>query len=183
MDANFGQTIFDRLFQLLEPSAQSVEAGFRQCRLKLIKFFAWRHCEDPDNLADETISRLLRNVQSGQEILADNPYSYVYAIASNIFKEYLRAKRKGAALVNIDEVREVAAPATEDDCKKLCLEQLPPEKRELLAYYYLGYEERDDIAAALGLTLNALRLQVHRIKHGLKRCTEECRKHSGGARN
>src|ERR1043165_9784733 len=96
MDSDFGQGIFDNLFRLLEPDAGSVEQGFRQCRLKLVKFFAWRHCEDPDNLADETISRLLRNVHNGQEILADNPYSYVYGIASNVFREYLRDKGKAA---------------------------------------------------------------------------------------
>src|ERR1051326_6691653 len=123
MDSNSGQTVFDKLFQLLEPDAKSVECVFRQCRLKLVKFFAWRRCEDPDNLADETISRLLKNVQGGQEILAENPYSYVYAIANNVFKEYLRAKRKGIILINTDDVREVAAP-TGDDCKRLCLEQL-----------------------------------------------------------
>jgi DNA-directed RNA polymerase specialized sigma24 family protein len=183
MDSDFGQGIFDNLFRLLEPDAGSVEQGFRQCRLKLVEFFAWRHCEDPDNLADETISRLLRNVHNGQEILADNPYSYVYGIASNVFREYLRDKGKAAALIDIEDVREVAAPATEDDCKKLCLDQLPQKKRELLATYYLCYEDREGIAAGLGLTLNALRLQVHRIKHGLKRCMEDCRKHSGGARN
>jgi DNA-directed RNA polymerase specialized sigma24 family protein len=178
MEADFGQTVFTKLFQLLEPDAQSIEEGFQRCRYKLFKFFAWRHCEDPDNLADETISRLLKNVRAGQEILADNPYSYVYAIASNLFKEYLRAKKKGGVLVDIDEVRETPVAAVVDDCQKQCLEQLSQEKRELLARYYLDDDERDAIAQEQGLSLNALRLQVHRIKHGLRRCREDCQKHS-----
>lgn len=178
MESNFDQTILHRLFQLLEPAAPSVEEGFRQCRFKLIKFFAWRRCEDPDNLADETISRLLKNVRAGQEISADNPYSYVYAIAVNVFKEYLRAKKKAALLVDMDNVREaVVLPAT-DDCKRHCFDQLPSDKRELLLRYYQDDDERDAIAGEQGLSLNALRLQVHRIKQGLKRCYEDCWKHS-----
>lgn len=183
MKSNTGQAVFDRLFQLLESDAQSVEEGFRQCRFKLIKFFAWRRCEDPENLADETISRLLKNVQSGQEISSDNPYSYVYAIATNVFREYIRAKQKDLALVAIDEAQGIGITAAEDDCQRRCMEKLPNEKRELLARYYLDDEDREVIAKESSLSLNALRLQVHRIKHGLKRCVEECRKHSGDMRN
>jgi DNA-directed RNA polymerase specialized sigma24 family protein len=183
MESNFGQIVFDKLFQLLEPDAQSFEEGFQQCRFKLLKFFAWRHCEDPDNLADETVSRLLKNVRNGQEISSDNPYSYVYAIASHVFMEYLRAKKKGGVIIDIDELGETSVSITMDDCKKQCLKQLSEEKRELLARYYLDNDDRDDIAKEEGLTLNALRLQVHRIKHWLKRCWEDCRKHSDSMRN
>jgi DNA-directed RNA polymerase specialized sigma24 family protein len=183
MEPNFGQTAFDKLFQLLEPKAQSIEEGFQQCRFKLLKFFAWRRCEDPENLADETVNRLLKNVAAGQEILADKPYSYVYAIASHVFMEYLRAKKKSGVIIDIDDMQEMAVPEVVDDCQKQCLEQLSNEKRELLARYYLDDDQRDDIAEEQGLSLNALRLQVHRIKHGLRRCCEDCRKHSGSQRN
>jgi DNA-directed RNA polymerase specialized sigma24 family protein len=183
MKSNFDQAVFDRLFQLLERDAQSVEEGYLYCRFKLVKFFAWRRCEDPDSLADETISRLLKNVQSGQEISSDKPYSYVYAIATNVFREYIRAKKKDLALVAIDEARGIGITTVEDDCQRQCVEKMPIEKRELLARYYLDDEDREVIANESGLSLNALRLQVHRIKHGLKRCVEECRKHSGDTRN
>ncbi|MFL6255020.1 MAG: RNA polymerase sigma factor [Pyrinomonadaceae bacterium] len=183
MEANFGQTVLDKLFQLLEPDSRSIEEGFRQCRFKLVKFFAWRYCEDPDNLADETVSRLLKNVRDGQVISADNPYSYVYAIAVNVFKEYLRAKKKGAAQTDLSEARDVVIQQEADDCKRQCFEQLPSEKRELLERYYQDDDSREDIAKEQGLSLNALRLKVHRIKQGLKRCREDCRKHSGGVRN
>lgn len=183
MEADVGQADLDKLFTLLEPDSQSIEEGFRQSRLKLIKFFAWRYCEDPDNLADETISRLLKNVRAGQEISSDNPYSYVYGIAAKVFLEYLRAKKKGALLTDLEEAREAAVEAVTDDCKKQCFEQLPRGKRELLTRYYTDDDEREKIAREQGLTLNALRLQVHRIKQGLRRCREDCLKHSAGVRN
>jgi DNA-directed RNA polymerase specialized sigma24 family protein len=183
MESNSDQTVFEKLFRLFEPDEQSVELGFQRCRLKLFKFFVWRHCEDPESLADETISRLLKNVRAGQEISADNPYSYVYAIAINVFKEYLRGKKKSGILTDIDELRETAPPVTAADCKKQCLEQLSPEKLELLARYYLDDDDRNDIAREQGLSLNALRLQIHRIKLGLKRCWKDCLKGSDSLRN
>lgn len=176
MASNSDPTAFDRLFSLLEPEALSVDAGFQRCRLKLIKFFAWRHCEDPNSLADETISRLLKNIAGGQEISADHPYSYVYAIAVNVFKEYLRAQKKSSLLTQIDEWRETASPARAADCRSLCLAQLSVAKVELLAHYYLDDVDRNDIARENGLTLNALRLQIYRYKVGLRRCLKNCLK-------
>lgn len=183
MESNLDQTTLDKLFQLLEPGARSAEEGFRQCRLKLIKFFAWRRCEDPDNLADETISRLLKNVRAGQEISAGNLYSYVYAIAHNVFKEYVRARKKAAALRELDEARRGVAPRATDDCQKQCFEQLPRERQELLVRYYLEGDDPAEIAQDDGLSLNALRLQIHRTKQGLRRCCEDCQKNSGAGRN
>lgn len=183
MESNPGQTALEKLFQLLEPGARSVEEGFRLCRFKLIKFFAWRRCEDPDNLADETISRLLKNVRAGLEISATNPYSYVYAIALNVYKEYARAKMKAAALRESDEARRDPTPPTADDCQRQCFERLPQEKQALLVRYYLEGDDPQEIARDNGLTLNAMRLQIHRIKQGLRRCCEDCRKPSGVGRN
>lgn len=182
MEADAGQAALDELFKLLEPDSQSTEEGFWRCRFKLIKFFAWRYCEDPENLADETVTRLIKNVRAGQRISADNPYSYVYGIATNVFMEYLRAKKKNSLLTSLDEAREAIFQPVTDDCKKLCFEQLPREKRELLARYY-AEGDPDEIAREQELTLNALRLQVHRIKQWLRRCREDCQKHSAGMRN
>ena len=179
MESDFGQNVF----QLLEPDAPSIEEGFRQCRFKLIKFFAYRYCEDPENLADETVSRLLKNVHAGREISPASPYRYVYAIAMNVFREYVRAKKKGEAIDDIEQVGELFAPEEPDDCLRQCMEQIPAEKRELLERYYLDDRGREAILREQGLTLNALRLKVHRIKNRLWRCWEDCRRRSHGRRN
>jgi DNA-directed RNA polymerase specialized sigma24 family protein len=183
MESSFDQTCFGKLFRLLEPDGQTIEARFWRCRLKLVKFFAWRHCDDPDNLADETIARLLKNVHAGQELSDDNPYSYVYAIATNVFQEYLRAKKKGRVLLDLDAVPEIAISVVVDDCKRHCLEQLSDAERELLAHYYLEDDDRNNIALEHSQSLNALRLRVHRIKHRLRCCWEDCVKRSKYRRN
>lgn len=165
---------FDLLLQALEPTALSSHDSFRRCRSRLVRFFAWKRCEDPENLADETISRLVKNIHAGREISADHPYSYVHAIANNVFYEYLRSKKKSGIETDIDELPDLPAPAGTEDCWTLCLAQLSPDKREFLEEYYLDSIDRDQFARDRGLTINALRLTVFRYKAALKRCVENC---------
>ena len=176
-------TAFDRLFRLLEPDASCVDDGAQRCRSKLVKFFSWRRCEEPENLANETVSRLLKNIAEGQQISADHPYSYVYAIARNVFKEFLRDRKKRATMTDVDELRDIPLPAQFADCRRLCLAQLSAAKLELLAMYYLDDVHRDDVAERHGLTINALRLQIHRHKLALRRCVEDCLKQGDRVRN
>lgn len=177
MHSSIDQTIFDELFKLLEPEGASTESRFSQCRRKLFKFFVWRHCEDPESLADETIVRLLKNVNNGQMISSQRPYSYVYAIASNVFHEYLRIRKKNVVLTDLSLSERAFTPG-EDNCGSLCLKKLDPTKRELLVHYYLDNEDRDKIAEEQLSSINALRLKIHRIKQELKRCCEECQRRS-----
>lgn len=176
-------TAFDRLLKVLEPDASSANEGFRRCRTKLVKFFVWRRCEDPDNLADETTTRLLKKILSGQEISSDHPYNYVFAIASNVFLEYLRNKKKTGIQTDLDEVHELPAPVGNEDCYSMCLAQLSSEKREFLESYYLDSIDRVEFARENGLTINALRLQVFRYKKALNVCVENCLRRLNSARN
>lgn len=170
------EKVFEALLFRLEPDLPDTERRYAQLRLKMVKFFSWRRCEDPDGLADETLSRAIRNISLGEEIHADNPYSYIYGIAKYVFMEYLREKTRRRKLT--EDLAEQAQSYSEDweDCRKLCLQKLPPEKLSLLKQYYKGEEDREVLANALNLSLNALRLQVHRIKQELRACLKECLK-------
>ena len=175
---------FDRLWRALEPEAVSGSDGFRRCRTKLVKFFVYRRCDDPDNLADETTSRLVKTVRSGQEISADHPYSYVYKIATNVFFEYLRAKKKAGIETDIDELREEPLPSEgAEDCWTQCLSLISADKREFLEVYYLDDIDREEFARQKGMTVNALRLTVYRYKRALERCVENCLRRLNSARN
>jgi DNA-directed RNA polymerase specialized sigma24 family protein len=179
MASDLDKPVFERLFLLLEPGAQSTDAGFRRCRHKLVKFFAWRQCADPDDLADETISRLLKNIGRGLQISSNNPYSYVYAIAGNVFREYTRSRGKLVSLGTLEEVREPTVPDAIDESYAYCLGQLEPAQRELLREYYLENNQPEDVAQKHKLSLNALRLQIHRIKLSLRRCKDNYKKQTG----
>ena len=175
MDSILDQTDYDRLFTLLEPGSPSPESGFQLCRLKLIKFFSWRWCPDPANLADETIVRLLKNVKQGHMTASEKPYKYVYAIALNVYREHRRELEKHP-LVSYDDAVTTWVPESSDGCRELCLKKLPNDKLELLNQYYLL--DREELAGKLELSLNALRLRIHRIKEDLRNCCEDCQKRS-----
>lgn len=172
MDKN--QQAFEALLLRLESSYPDQAKRYKQLRLKMVKFFAWRRCEDPDGLADETISRAVKNLSEGEEIRADNPYSYIYAIAKYVFMEYLREKRKREIIINDSPDRLQSYPAESQDCRRQCLQKLSGDKLSLLQTYYMGEEPREMLAQSLKISLNALRLQVHRLKQELRTCEKEC---------
>jgi DNA-directed RNA polymerase specialized sigma24 family protein len=180
----FDSAAFDELMRALEPEAVSGKDGYRRYRLRLVKFFLWRRCDDPENLADETTSRLVKNIRSGREITHDHPYRYVYAIATRVFQEYLRMKKKRGIETDIDELREWSTPEKgSENCWITCLGQLSLDKREFLEVYYLDGIDRDQFASKQGLTINALRLKVFRYRADLKRCFENCLKRLNSSRN
>jgi len=178
MSSDSEQQPFADLFRILEPEAESVADGFERCRRKLVKFFNWRRCPDAEELADETIARLL--TKAAREISAEKPYSFVYAIAGNVFREYSRRKREHGEVASIDEILEIPdhSGVPVDDCQKHCLDRLAEDKRKLLHHYYVDNISCEDIAKERQETINALRLKIFRIKEWLRRCCEECRNRS-----
>lgn len=174
------EKIFREFLVRLEPQCPTSEERYKQLRLKLIKFFSWRGCEDPEALADETISRLVKNLVD-KEITRALTNSVVYALASNLYREYLRSQKKENSLS--DDLYKSLPSVLEniDDCRAECLERFSPGQLTLLKEYYLGVESREKLAQALGISTNALRLQVYRLKSQLQSCYQDCiRKKSAG---
>jgi DNA-directed RNA polymerase specialized sigma24 family protein len=172
MDNN--QQAFEALLLRLEPDYSDPDKRYKQLRLKMVKFFAWRRCEDTDGLADETISRAVKNLSAGEEIRADNPYSYIYAIAKHVFMEYVREKSKRETIANGLPSHLQSHSPNLQDCRTQCLQKLSSDKLSLLEQYYMGEESREKLAKMLNISLNALRLKVHRLKTDLRTCYEEC---------
>jgi DNA-directed RNA polymerase specialized sigma24 family protein len=183
MEIQSDSAAFDKLLQALEPGALAPRDSFRRFRLRVVRFFVYKRCEDPENLADETISRLIKNIHSGQQISSEHPFNYVRAIAQNVFYEDVRAKQKSGIQTDIDELQDIPAPEGTEDCWTLCLAQLSPDKRELLEHYFLDSIDSEQFAREKGLTINALRLTVHRYKKALKLCVENCIKRLSQVRN
>lgn len=170
MDTNLDH--FDLLLLRLEPALADPPARYKRLRLKLIKYFQWKRCNDAEMLADETISRIIMKISEGQILQGDKLYSYVYAIAANLYKEYVREEQKKSTLLaNIPQFRD---PVEFDDCRHLCLRKLSSDKLKLIQEYYLNEKSPQQLAEELNVTLNALRLQIHRIKKELRACYKDC---------
>jgi DNA-directed RNA polymerase specialized sigma24 family protein len=171
---------FARLLDRLHPD--SVQAGqeYERLRRVLVKFFDWRGLASPDECADEVLDRLA--VKLGETAVEDVK-KYALGIARLVALE----RRRGPSFSPIDETAHasIAVPVENDepdplrDCFDRCLEQLPEESRLLLLRYYDGersvkISNRQRLASALGLTDNALRSRVQRLRDRLEQCVRTC---------
>jgi DNA-directed RNA polymerase specialized sigma24 family protein len=56
-----------------------------------------------------------------------------------------------------------------------CLQELPSEERDLIVKNcMLDKKGKEEVARALGLTMNALRIRTFRIRTKLHKCRENC---------
>ncbi len=152
-------------------------------RLRII--FLYRHCPDVDELVDETLDRAGRRLlELGERYEGTDPDRYVFGVAWNVARESFRRR----SLEPLPEGKEIPDPGPDDPeeteemrdvCLDRCLGQLPEGDRHLALTYYRGEKgarirRRADLARELGVSLNALRLRVHRITDRLRRCVLRC---------
>src|SRR5262245_623735 len=170
---------FARLLARLHPDADEAAHEYERLRRALVKFFDWRGLWPADECADDALDRLVSKLD---ETFVQDVRKYVYGIARLVALE----RRRGPAFFSIDDAPAlaVAPPAIEEgdplrDCFDRCLGELPDESRSLLVSYYEGERSgkianRRRLATALGLTENALRSRVQRLRDRLEHCVRSC---------
>ncbi len=104
-------------------------------------------------------------------------------MARNILKDYFKGKPEEVPIM--PEVLS-APPAEETDsadrehtCLEQCLGETTPRNRELLLDYYreeggAKIERHQEMARRRGITPNALRILVCRLRARFKKCMREC---------
>lgn len=176
---------FNTLLEQLDPDRQRAGERYEEIRRKLIRLFEWRGCAVPEDLADETISRVARRMGEGVELRSNDPYGYFCGVAHLIYKEVLRrAAREHRALesgewppANIEEEDET--PDRRLECLRRCLSRLPADQRDIVLRYHQGennIRNRQTLAVEMGIPINALRIRVHRVRRKLEDCVHECLK-------
>jgi DNA-directed RNA polymerase specialized sigma24 family protein len=184
----------EALDQLLNHfSAEPEEAArlYEAMRIKLTRYFEWHSSVTAEKDVDETFDRVARRITEGETIF--NLNAYFSSVARLVFMESLRERHRIEPLETAPEV--VAAPPVDDDqkearsrCLDECLDKLPVESRKLILAYY--HEERrakincrKQLADALDIPLNALRIRAHRIRVNLEECVKNCLKRLQGPGN
>ena len=161
----------------LSPNNENAGEEYERLRFRLCTFFSLRHCCFADELADETINRVILKSSEGK---IENKAAYCFGVAKNVYRESLRKER---IHLDIDEVT-IAAKAPEEssfssECLDKCLDKLSPESRDLLLDYFSEAKLRKielhrRISESLKMTQTALRMRVMRTKQKLKICVQEC---------
>jgi DNA-directed RNA polymerase specialized sigma24 family protein len=170
----------ERLLGLLDPEREAAARRYQQLRRRLIRLFEWRGARFPDDLADETISRVARRLDDGVEIRSEDPFRYFCGVAHLVFKEVLRERKRDRVLQDPASWPPTADEEPESDDERMvvlqeCLGKLGDEQRTLILEYHEGekrerIENRRALADRLGIELNALRIRVHRTRLKLERC-------------
>lgn len=173
---------FARLLARLGSDADRAASEYERLRRALVKFFDWRGVWPADECADEVLDRLTRKLE---ETSVEDVRHYALGIARLVLLE----RRRYPVLTSIDDVTELSrveaaalsAPSEESLhlCFERCFGELPDESRVLLLQYYEGershkISNRRKLATALGLSDNALRSRVQRLRDRLERCVLAC---------
>ena len=178
-----GRGGFDRLLAALDGDPAVAERKFAEMRSRLVRLFRWRGAELPEDLADETITRVARRLERGLRIQAEDPYRYCCGVAFMIFKETLRERgRRRKALEEIGRVPPSPVGSPFDprlECLEHCLEGLDVSKRDLILRYYQGerrvkIDNRRRLAEELSIAAATLRLRALRVRTKLEACVVRC---------
>jgi len=181
------QDAFDTLLDWLDADRERAGRKYESIRLRLIKIFTCRGCHDAEELADETINRVVARVVELASGYEGDPALYFYGVSQKVHLEYLR--KAHSQPINLPLAAESSQTAQavdltsdiepEYDCLERCLEELSPDNRDLVLRYYqqerkAKIEHRKSLATELGIAVNALRIRAHRIRLVLQRCVRNC---------
>lgn len=114
---------------------------YEEIRHRLIVLFNSRGCVEAEELADETINRVIKRLPDMIESYSGDPVPYFYKVAQNLYLE----RRKKPLVSLTDGLSQVVSTteteASEEEEKKYaclskCLDNVTPRTRELIISYY-----------------------------------------------
>ena len=173
---SLSQEAFDALLDWLDPDREQAGIKYEQIRSRLIKIFTGRGCVDPEELADETINRVTSKLNEIQNEFTGDRARYFFGVANKVYMEYLRRK---PPQLPPQMPPDPGRTELEHRCLERCIGRLSSEDRDLFVRDYgtkgqAQADRRKALADELGISLNALRIRVYRIRTALKDCVEKC---------
>lgn len=179
----------NRLLLRLDSDPRTAWEKHEEIRRRLIKFFQWNRCFFAEELADETLDRVAKKLES-EEIRNIN--SFALAVARYVLLESNKNRRESSVEdcvggpESFAEARDREREIVEDidhqirlNCLRECLAKLSADDRELAVGYYSAGEtkqtiHRQEIAAKNGITIIALRVRANRVRNKLEDCVNHC---------
>lgn len=176
LKAESNQEAFNKLLAWLDPDRDKAGEKYKQIQFRLIRIFACQGCYEPEDLADETLDVVMRKIDWLIENYEGDPALFFYGVAK---KKHLEQKRRKPLPKPPppDPPREEIECAAE--CLDNCLEKLTAEDRRLVVRYHeeskgAKIRIRKQIAAELGVSINALRIRIYYLHSDLRECIDLC---------
>ena len=170
---------FNDLLRWLDSDFKRAAEKYEAIRNRLIKVFASRGFDSPEDLADKTFDRVASKAAQLIETYVGDPSIYFFGVARAVMLE--RTGRPADVIMPavITDDKNVSDQAY--SCLEKCLEQLTETNRDLIMQYYAvekkkQFDNRKALAQSLGISDNALRLRAYKIRKGLGNCVRSCLK-------
>lgn len=189
-ESTLTQLAFSRLLQWLDDGTESHGETYLDIRQRLVSYFDRRNRPFPDDLADETLNRISRTLETDGAIAVTPPARYCYVVARFVMLEDIRHERRQLPIDHAKPMphRLGVVGAADDraaeherrlECLDRCLGNLEPDQRDLAVEYYRDakrqrIERRRTLAARLGISMNALGIRASRIRSTLESCVGAC---------
>lgn len=170
----------EELLRWLAPDLDSGGNLYEQIRSRLIRIFIYRAFVEAEEMADETFNRVCRKVPWLKVNYKGDPFHYFKKVADFVCMEYGKRKTDQLPEVLPDWEDEVDEAEPVHNCLDRCMiEKLSPEERSMVIQYFEGeghtkIVNRKKLAEKLGITLNTLRIRIHRHCRTLKKCVDNC---------
>lgn len=189
---------WEDLFDFLDPDRRAragpdrdgpAQARYTETVHRLGAFFAGRGCADADDLAVETILRVAARCRELLDEPSARRLGYFFGVAKNVHHEWLRRasretsrreafRRESLRVPLLDPVTRQGREAVHG-CLDRCLAKLPSRARQLIVRYYAEdgstkISDHRQLAVEFGKSVNALRIEMHRIRISLRQCVLEC---------
>lgn len=185
---------FARLLKWLDGETDSQGQKYEEMRQRLVSFFDRKNCSSPDDLADETLNRVMKWVEEHDRDHDEEPAKICYNTARFVFHEHLRkpdfeaddiASLPPTGQPAVDPRKTVLLEEEHEGkekrlyCLEGCSQKLPQDDRDLIVRYYYGeqrvkLDNRKALAAERGMTANALSIKACRIRDKLRACVTKC---------
>lgn len=172
------QEQFESLLSWLNDDRELAGKRYEAIRSNLVKTFVLNGFNDAEDLADETINRVMGRLPDIRVGYTSEPAYYFYGVARNVIRERRRRKEIPAERVEV-VVEPQTEPSEKSVCLGHCLRRLSASKRNLILDYYLyeGHrkvEHHKGMAVELKISTGAIRNRAHKIRSNLADCMREC---------
>jgi DNA-directed RNA polymerase specialized sigma24 family protein len=178
-DWDLTQEEFDCLLAWLHPDQEVAAQKYEDIRRRVRKTIASRGCPVALEIFDETVYRIARKLPALLLDYEGDPALYFYGVANLVHLEYQHNHIETEALQS-----SLPAPTSDDieleyECLEECLNKLKSADKEALLQFYRDekrakIENRKEQAKDAGVTDNALRLRLFRLRQKLASCLGKC---------
>jgi DNA-directed RNA polymerase specialized sigma24 family protein len=180
----------DRLLLALGENRDEAALRYERLRARLVFFFARRQFVLAESLADEALDRLATRLSTGERI--EVPESYAYGIARLVAQEEGRRSMREAEANrhyarNISSVLDTQEEGEIQQAMEACLSRHSEADRKLMMEYYIArgralIDHRRQLAESLGMTPNAFRKRVFRLRRAIEGCVRARLSQKNGTR-